>query len=72
MDLPEPSKSATDVLVDAMDDVSRGDGKYVVILIASENGEVLSWRSNVSSNIMRIGLLESLKTGMFTAKYKES
>ena len=72
--MSELTKSATDLIVEAMENADEMGEVVVVYRLKDNNGDDqdgFSWLSNVKDTFVRLGMLESAKWGMLQKSYTE-
>ena len=72
--MSELVKSATDLIVEAMENADEMGEVVVIYRMKDNNGDDqdgFAWLSNVKDTFVRVGMLESAKWGMLQKSYTE-
>lgn len=68
MERPEAPTSATEILVEAVENIEPRGISFVVVFCFDKHGRPVGWLSNVGEHTQRLGLIEIGKVAMMQDK----
>jgi hypothetical protein len=64
MDRPQGATTATEILVEAIENIDPRGISHVIVLAFDSHGNPIGWLSNIGERTSRIGMLEIGKLAM--------